>query len=100
MPYPINTFIPDFEFGPDKSKRNTGGSNQSSTLIEQGDTPVNIVDLERQDKMDIEMRSEYPDMYNGDSDYMQPERCGADIDEGVSMCRPMYSDVIRKNSDY
>ncbi|MCJ8292929.1 MAG: hypothetical protein MJK15_00850 [Colwellia sp.] len=100
MPHPINTFVPDFEFAQDRSKRNTGGLSNTGTLIEQGDNPVNVVDIERHDKMDIEMRSEYPEIYEGDSDYMQPKRCGGDIDEGVSMCRPMYSDMIRKNSDY
>lgn len=100
MPYAVNTYLPDFESAQDKSKRNSGGLSQSDTLIEQGDSPVNIVDLETYDKMDIEMRSEYPEIYEGDSEYVQPKRCEGDIVEGVSMCRTMFKDTIRKNSDY
>ena len=97
---PLNTFYPEFESGEDTAKRNTGGLSRSDTLIEQGDGPVNVADLERHDKMDIEMRSEYPEMYEGDSKYMASTRCSGDITEGVSMCRPMYGDTIVKNSDY
>lgn len=100
MPFAINTYIPDFESAQDKAKHNTGGLSQTGTLIEQGDYPVNIIDLEMYDKMDLEKRSEYADMYNGESNYIQPMRCEGNIEEGVSMCRPMYKDMIRKNSDY
>ena len=100
MPYASNTFILESDSIPDKAKHNTGGLSRSGTLIEQGDNPVNVIDLERYDKMDLEMRELYPDMYAGDSDYMQPKRCGGDIEEGVSMCRPMFNDTVRKNSDY
>lgn len=100
MPSAINTFVPDFEYSRDKVKRNTGGLSQSDTLIEQGDNPVNIVDIEAYNQVDIEMRSEYPDMYDGDSDYVQQKRSDGDINEGVSMCRTMFKDTIRKNSDY
>ena len=101
MPYAINTFVPDSDFARDKAKRNSGGLNQSDTLIEQGDYPVNVADLETQDKMDVEMRSEYPEMHSDeDSNYVQSKRCEGDIEEGVSMCRTMFRDTIRKNSDY
>ena len=100
MSYAINTFIPDNDFALDRAKRNTGGLGSSDTLIEQGDSPVNIVDLEGRDKMDLEMRAEFPEMFDNDSNYVQPKRCEGDIHEGVSMCRPMYKDTIRKNSDY
>ena len=100
MTHPINTFVPDSDFAYDNAKRNTGGLNQSGTLIEQGDYPVNVVDLETRDALDVEMRAEYPEMYEGDSNYLQPKRCEGDIEEGVSMCRPMFRDTIRKNSDY
>lgn len=100
MPYAMNTYLPDFEFAQDKSKRNSGGHSQTDTLIEQGDNPVNLVDLERYAKMDIEMRSEYPDMYDGDSEFVQPKSFEGDLVEGVSFCRTMFKDTIRKNSDY
>lgn len=100
MPFAKNTYVPDYVQTEDESKNNTGGLSKTGTLIEQGDYPVNIVDLENYDKMDIMMRSEYPEMYSDASDYIQPNRCEADINEGVSMCRPMYKDMIRKNSDY
>ena len=97
MTFAINTFVPDFELAKDDAKRNTGGLEQTGTLIEQGDSAVNIVDLVEADKLDIEMRSEYPEMYGDNTDYVQQKRCSADINEGVSMCRPMYADKIRKN---
>lgn len=100
MSYAINTYLPDFEISQDIAKRNSGGLRQPDTLIEQGDYPVNVVDLENYDRMDIEMRSEYPELYEGDSDYVQPMRCGGDVDEGVSFCKPMLKETIRKNSDY
>ena len=100
MPLPINTFVPDFEYSQDKSRRNTGGLSQTDTLIEQGDYPVNVVDLEHAEKMDTMMRTEYPEMYDMDSNFVQQTRCNGDIEEGVSMCRPMFNDKIRKNSDY
>ena len=96
----MNTYIPDGDFAQDKAKRNSGGLSQSGTLIEQGDYPVNVADLVEHDKLDKEMRAEYPEMYTEDSSHIQPQHCAGDIEEGVSMCRPMFHDHIRKNSDY
>ena len=100
MPRASNTFVPDFIHVQDRARKNTGGLASSDTLIEQGDTPVNVADLVEYDKMDMAMRSEYPDMHSDDSDYVQLKRSEGDIVEGVSLVRPMFDSMIRKNSDY
>ena len=100
MPYAINTFVPEFDSLADKAKRNTGGLAHTGTLIEQGDYPVNVIDLEAYDKMDKEMYSAYPEGYSEESNYIPSKNRGGDINEGISMCRTMHKDMIRKNSDY
>ena len=92
-----NIYLPDYEMGQDVSKQNKGGLNNPDTLINQGDLPVNIVDIRQREEFDSEMASM---MSSEDTPYMKQPRSAGDVNEGVSMIQPMYSDAIRKNSNY
>ena len=92
-----NVFLHDFEYGADRSKHNKGGMNSPDTLLEQGDFPVNIIDLQRNEEHNVEMAKM---MTRVDAPYVKQPISAEDINEGVSMIQPMYSDSIRKNSDY
>jgi hypothetical protein len=92
-----NVYLSDYEMGQDVSKQNKGGLNNPDTLINQGDLPVNLVDIRRQDEYNAEMATM---MAGEDSPYVAQPISGGDANEGVSMIQPMYSDSIRKNSDY
>ena len=101
MPRAINTFIPDSFYAPDRSKHNQGGLDNPNTLIDQGDVPVNVADLQSYDEMykgrmdDGYMDDDYEDPYLG------AQNTGGDIQEGVSLTRTMYQhEHVRKNSDY
>jgi hypothetical protein len=92
-----NVFLPEFEVGSDRAKHNKGGMYNPDTLIEQGDFPVNIVDMQRNEEFRAEMATMSLKI---ETPYMNQPRSGADINEGVSMIQPMYSDAICKHSDY
>lgn len=99
MPHPMNTFLSDFEYASDRSKRNSGGLYNTDTLIEQGDYPVDVRALEARAEMDRKIRKEYSDDMSR-AGFVEAKFCDGDMEEGVSMCRPMYNDIIKKNSDY
>jgi hypothetical protein len=92
-----NVYLADYEMGQDVSKQNKGGLNNPDTLINQGDLPVNIVDMRAQAVRNAEMTSM---MFGEGTPYVAQPISDGDINEGVSMIQPMYSDAIRKNSDY
>ena len=76
-----------------RTLHNRGGLHSPDTLIEQGDTPVNVKDL--LDAAEFENSCEMcPDNVNSvNSD--------GDIEDGVGFKRSMYpNQYIRKNSDY
>jgi hypothetical protein len=92
-----NVYLYDYEDGQDVSKQNKGGLNSPDTLINQGDLPVSIIDMQERDRRNIEI-SEM--MYGKDTQFVAQPFSAGDINEGVSMINPMYSEAIRKNSDY
>ena len=91
-----NVFLYDYEIGQDVSKQNKGGLNNPDTLINQGDLPVDIVDVRERAERNIEVSAM---MYGDGTAFVAQPFSNADINEGVSMIEPMYSQAIRKNSD-
>jgi hypothetical protein len=92
-----NTYIADsFGIG-DRAKHNRGGLTNNDSLIEQGDTPVNVQDLLDADALDLEMR----EMLGDDSRVVPTANKKGDVKEGIAFQRSMYPhERIRKNSDY
>tara|TARA_R110000787_G_scaffold240127_1_gene346359 strand:+ start:99 stop:389 length:291 start_codon:yes stop_codon:yes gene_type:complete len=92
-----NLYLSDYEMGQDVSKQNRGGLNNPDTLINQGDLPVDIRDVRERAERNIEVSAM---MYGKGTPFVAQPVSNGDINEGVSMIEPMYSEAIRKNSDY
>tara|TARA_R110000851_G_scaffold121083_1_gene249583 strand:- start:174 stop:458 length:285 start_codon:yes stop_codon:yes gene_type:complete len=90
-------FLCDYREGQDTAKQNEGGLNNSDSLIEQGDLPVNIMEMQQRGQRNIE---ESEMMYGKDTPFVAQPVSEGDINEGVSLIEPMYGNAIRKNSDY
>lgn len=92
-----NTFFPDFISGNDVAGHNTGGLNRSDTLIDQGDLPVNVIDLKAKAEF-MREQTEYEDaLIDG---YITPRYVESDMHEGVAFAESMYNQQVRKNSDF
>lgn len=93
----VNTFNPSFYPSPDKAKNNQpGGLDNPNTLVEQGDYPIRYDDMQMHDQFRQEMAAEFP---MGD-EFVAHKRTGGDLEEGISMQKPLFNDPIRKMSDY